>query len=66
MRRSLLLSRRHPAFLFLQRILDTGWSFPPSLVLLVVGLSLVITLSVGFIGSYRALRAKTAPYLRNE
>lgn len=54
------------AFLFLQRILDIGWSFPPNLVLLVIGLSLVITLSVGFIGSYRALRAKTAPYLRNE
>ena len=54
------------AFLFLQRILDIGWSFPPGLALLVVGLSLAITLSVGFIGSYRALRAKTAPYLRNE
>ncbi len=54
------------AFVFLQRILDIGWSFPPLLAVTVVGLSLVITLSVGFLGSYRALRAKTAPYLRNE
>jgi putative ABC transport system permease protein len=54
------------AFLFLHRILDIGWSFPPSLVLLVLVLSLVITLAVGFLGSYRALRTKTAPYLRNE
>lgn len=54
------------AFVFLQRILDIGWSFPPALALTVVGLSLVTTLSVGFLGSYQALRAKTAPYLRNE
>jgi putative ABC transport system permease protein len=54
------------AFVFLQRILDIGWSFPPLLAVTVVGLSLVITLSVGFLGSFRALRAKAAPYLRNE
>lgn len=54
------------AFAFLQRILDIGWSFPPLLAVTVVGLSLIITLSVGFLGSSRALRAKAAPYLRNE
>lgn len=54
------------AFMFLKHVLDIGWSFPPGLAALVIGLSLAITLSVGFIGSWRALRAKTAPYLRNE
>lgn len=54
------------AYLFLKHVLDIAWSFPPGLAALVIGLSLMITLSVGFLGSWRALRAKTAPYLRNE
>ncbi|HVJ41246.1 MAG TPA: FtsX-like permease family protein [Dongiaceae bacterium] len=54
------------AYLFLTQVLDIGWSFPPGLAAIVIGLSLVITLSVGFLGSWRALRARTAPYLRNE
>lgn len=54
------------AYLFLKHVLGIGWSFPPGLAALVVGLSLAITLAVGFLGSWRALRAKTAPYLRNE
>ncbi|MDY0882048.1 ABC transporter permease [Dongia soli] len=54
------------AYIFLTEVLHVGWSFPPLLAFGIIGLSLAATLSVGFLGSWRALRAKAAPYLRNE
>jgi len=54
------------AYIFLTQVLKIGWSFPPLLAFGIIALSLAVTLSVGFLGSWRALRAKAAPYLRNE
>jgi putative ABC transport system permease protein len=54
------------AYIFLTEVLHVGWSFPPLLAIGIIALSLAATLSVGFLGSWRALRAKAAPYLRNE
>jgi len=54
------------AYIFLTQVLKIGWSFPPVLAFGIIALSLAVTLSVGFLGSWRALRAKAAPYLRNE
>ncbi len=54
------------AYIFLTRVLTVGWSFPPLLAAGIIALSLAVTLSVGFLGSWRALRAKAAPYLRND
>ena len=42
------------------------WVFLPAPVLSTVGLAVVLTVSLGFAGTWRALGAKAARYLRNE
>jgi putative ABC transport system permease protein len=42
------------------------WVFLAGPVLLTVGLGVLLTLVIGFAGTWRALGAKPAPYLRNE
>ena len=42
------------------------WVFLPAPLLWTVGLAILLTLVFGFAGTWRALGAKAAPYLRNE
>jgi putative ABC transport system permease protein len=46
--------------------LDTGLVMAPALPLGILVLALTLALVLGFAGSWRALGAKAAPYLRNE
>ena len=41
------------------------WTFLPAVAAVTVGASLIATLIIGFAGTWRALGAKAAPYLRN-
>jgi len=43
-----------------------GWSFAPGLVLGTVVIATIFTLAAGYLGTWRALGAKAAPYLREE
>jgi putative ABC transport system permease protein len=54
------------AWLFLLLKLDTGLVMAPALPLGILVLALTLALVLGFAGSWRALGAKAAPYLRNE
>ncbi|WP_374377269.1 ABC transporter permease [Dongia sp.] len=54
------------AFLFLTRVMESSWSFDLPLILAIVAISLVLAIGIGFAGSWRALSARAAPYLRNE
>jgi len=54
------------AWLFLTLNLDTDLAVAPSVVAGVLALSLGLALVLGFWGSWRALGAKAAPFLRNE
>ena len=42
------------------------WVFLPGPLLATLGLAMLLTLGLGFAGTWRALGAKPAPYLRNE
>jgi putative ABC transport system permease protein len=48
------------------RLMKTEWVFLPAPLLWTVALATVLTLALGFAGTWRALSAKPAPYLRNE
>jgi putative ABC transport system permease protein len=54
------------AWLFLHLKLDTTLEVAPGVVAGVLALALVLALVLGFWGSWRALGAKAAPFLRNE
>ena len=54
------------AWLFLTLNLETDLAVAPSVVAGVLALSLGLALVLGFWGSWRALGAKAAPFLRNE
>jgi putative ABC transport system permease protein len=54
------------AYLVLTRIMHQDWTFLPATTLATAMLATVLTLAVGYIGTWRALGAKAAPYLRNE
>jgi putative ABC transport system permease protein len=47
-------------------LMESDWSFLPGATAATVGVGLVVTLAVGFAGTWRALGQKAAPYLRNE
>ncbi|MBU6474976.1 MAG: FtsX-like permease family protein, partial [Alphaproteobacteria bacterium] len=47
-------------------VMDLPWKFEPSALFGVTVLCLLITLIAGFLGTWRALRQKPAPYLRNQ
>jgi len=46
--------------------MKTEWVFLPVPLLWTLGLAILLTLGLGFAGTWRALGAKPAPYLRNE
>jgi putative ABC transport system permease protein len=54
------------AWLLLTRVMRAPWNFLPGAVLATVVLATLFTLAAGFVGTWRALGAKPAPYLRNE
>jgi putative ABC transport system permease protein len=54
------------AYFFLTRLMESSWTFDLPLVLGIVLISLVLAIGLGFAGSWRALSARAAPYLRNE
>lgn len=54
------------AYFFLTRVLESSWTFDAPLAIGIVAISLVLALGLGFAGSWRALGARAAPYLRNE
>jgi putative ABC transport system permease protein len=54
------------AYLVLTRVMRTDWVFLPESVLLSAGVALLLTLTLGYAGTWRALSASAAPYLRNE
>jgi putative ABC transport system permease protein len=54
------------AFLVLTRVMHMSWRFAPGLVAGTVVVSTIFTLAAGYLGTWRALGAKAAPYLREE
>jgi putative ABC transport system permease protein len=54
------------AYFLVTRLMKIEWVFLPQPLLWTVGLAILLTLALGFAGTWRALGAKTAPYLRNE
>jgi putative ABC transport system permease protein len=54
------------AYLVLTRILHADWVFLPGAVLAIALLATILTLVIGFAGTWKALGAKAAPLLRNE
>ena len=54
------------AYFLVTRLMKIEWVFLPAPLLWTVGLAILLTLIFGFAGTWRALGAKAAPYLRNE
>jgi putative ABC transport system permease protein len=54
------------AYLVLTRVMHQDWTFLPVAVLVTALLATLLTLTAGYVGTWRALAAKAAPYLRNE
>lgn len=54
------------AYFFLTEVMESSWTFDAPLALGILAISLVLALGLGFAGSWRALSARSAPYLRNE
>jgi putative ABC transport system permease protein len=54
------------AYLLVTRLMKVDWVFLPAPLAWTVALATLLTLIFGFAGTWRALAAKAAPYLRNE
>jgi putative ABC transport system permease protein len=54
------------AYFLVTRLMRIDWVFLPAPLLWIVALASLLTLVLGFAGTWRALGAKAAPYLRNE
>jgi putative ABC transport system permease protein len=54
------------AYFLVTRLMKIEWVFLPVPLVWTVGLAILLTLVLGFAGTWRALGAKAAPYLRNE
>ena len=54
------------AYFCLTRLMESSWTFDVPLILAIIAISLVLAVGLGFAGSWRALSARAAPYLRNE
>ena len=53
------------AFFLVTRLMQADWVFLPAPVLWTVALAVILTVILGFAGTWRALGAKAAPHLRN-
>jgi putative ABC transport system permease protein len=54
------------AYFLVTRLMKIDWVFLPMPLLWTAALATLLTLAMGFAGTWRALGAKAAPYLRNE
>ncbi|WP_374652578.1 ABC transporter permease [Dongia sp.] len=54
------------AYFFLTNVMETNWTFDMPLVMAILAISLFLAVGLGFAGSWKALSARAAPYLRNE
>jgi putative ABC transport system permease protein len=54
------------AWLVLTKLMRAEWTFMPGVVVATAALSMVLTLVLGYAGTWKALGAKSAPLLRNE
>jgi putative ABC transport system permease protein len=54
------------AYFLVTRLVKIDWVFLPAPLLWTVALAGLLTIALGFAGTWRALGAKAAPYLRNE
>jgi putative ABC transport system permease protein len=54
------------AYFLVTRLIKIEWVFLPVPLLWTAGIATLLTLALGFAGTWRALGAKAAPYLRNE
>jgi putative ABC transport system permease protein len=54
------------AWLLLTRVMEAPWSFRPGAVAATIAGATLFTLIAGYAGTWRALGAKAAPYLRND
>lgn len=54
------------AYLVLTRVIHQDWTFLPVAVAATALIATLLTLGVGYAGTWRALGAKAAPFLRNE
>jgi putative ABC transport system permease protein len=54
------------AYFIVTRMMKIEWSLPPAPLLGTVALATLLTLALGFLGTWRALGAKPALYLRDE
>jgi putative ABC transport system permease protein len=54
------------AWLLMTRIMEAPWRFLPGTVAATLAAATLFTIAAGFLGTWRALGAKAAPYLRNE
>ena len=54
------------AYFLVSRLMKLEWVFLPLPLLWTAGFAILLTLALGFAGTWRALGAKAAPYLRNE
>ncbi len=54
------------AYLVLTRVMHADWTFLPAALATTGLLATLLTLAVGYAGTWRALGAKAAPFLRNE
>ncbi len=54
------------AYFVVTRLMKTDWVFLPAPLVWTVAAATLLTVALGFAGTWRALGAKPAPYLRNE
>jgi putative ABC transport system permease protein len=54
------------AFLVVTRLWGTDWVFLPAPLLWTAAAATLLAVALGFVGTWRALGAKPAPYLRND
>ena len=54
------------AWAVIRFMMEAEWTFLPDVVAVTTGLCLVVILTMGLIGTWRALGHKAAPLLRNE
>lgn len=54
------------AYFLVTRLMGADWLFLPAPLLWTIALAVLLTLTMGFAGTWRALGAKAAPFLRNE
>ncbi len=54
------------AYFLVTRLMAAPWVFLPGPVLWTLALAVVVTVTLGFAGTWRALGVKAAPYLRND